>query len=120
MKNLVVMKFGGSSVGGAEALRNVVRLVGEHARTNDVIVTASAMNGVTNNLIQAARRASQRDKEFVAESVEQIRTRHKTVCEHLIKKTARLEETTAQLERESRELEKALTALEPHSNKDLW
>jgi aspartokinase/homoserine dehydrogenase 1 len=80
---LIVMKFGGRSVGGAEALRNVVALISNYASANDVVVVASAMNGVTNSLIQAATRASQRDEKHVAEVTEQLRTRHENVVNRL-------------------------------------
>lgn len=48
------MKFGGTSVGGEQALKNVVALTGRYAKSNDVVVVASAMNGVTNTLMDAS------------------------------------------------------------------
>jgi len=108
---LIVMKFGGRSVGGAEALRNVVALISNYASANDVVVVTSAMNGVTNSLIQAATRASQRDEKHVAEVTEQLRTRHENVCEQVITRTDEIKRTIARLDLELRELEKALTGV---------
>ena len=109
---LIVMKFGGSSVGGVEPLRNVVALTSNCASANDVVVVASAMNGVTNSLIQAATRASQRDEKHVTEVTEHLRTIHENVCEQLITKTDEFKkQTMVRLDLELRELKKALTGI---------
>ncbi len=53
-----VLKFGGTSVGDAARIRHVVGLIGEACRANvGVAVVASAMHGVTNQLIEATRLA---------------------------------------------------------------
>jgi len=56
---MLVMKFGGTSVGGAEAFAQVAKIVAA-ARAQDaqVVVVTSAMSGVTNTLIAAARAAA--------------------------------------------------------------
>ncbi|HEY2739623.1 MAG TPA: bifunctional aspartate kinase/homoserine dehydrogenase I, partial [Thermoanaerobaculia bacterium] len=54
-----VMKFGGTSVGSAERMRGVVRLVGEAVARERVLVVASAVSGVTNLLIDGARTATE-------------------------------------------------------------
>jgi len=105
------MKFGGSSVGGVEGLKNVVALIRDHAKTNEVIAVASAMNGVTNDLIEATSRASQRDKEHVAEATRQIGIRHENVCRQVIRSANEFKHTMASLELELRELEKLLTGI---------
>lgn len=108
---LVVMKFGGSSVGTVEALKSVVALVSGHSTANDIVVVVSAMNGVTNSLIQAANRASQRDEKHVGEVTEQLRTKHENVCTQVITRAEVLKQTVGQLNLELRELEKALTGI---------
>nr|WP_320133993.1 bifunctional aspartate kinase/homoserine dehydrogenase I [uncultured Holophaga sp.] len=50
-----VMKFGGTSVGGAERMKVVVGLVGEALKDRRVCLVASAMSGVTDLLVQAVR-----------------------------------------------------------------
>jgi len=50
-----VMKFGGTSVAGADRLRQVVALVAEARRTHRVCLVASAMAGVTNLLLHGGR-----------------------------------------------------------------
>src|SRR5580704_7318898 len=53
---LIVQKYGGTSVGDAERIKNVARRVGEsRARGNRIVVVVSAMSGVTDTLIGLAR-----------------------------------------------------------------
>ena len=50
-----VMKFGGTSVGGALQMRRVVDLVAAARQQTRVMVVASAVSGITNLLVEAAR-----------------------------------------------------------------
>ncbi len=53
---LVVQKFGGTSVGSIERIKNVAkRVIKEYEKGNQVIVTVSAMAGETNRLIALAK-----------------------------------------------------------------
>src|SRR5262245_37542204 len=56
---LLVQKFGGTSVGSADRIGQAAALVVESAREGHrVVVVTSAMSGVTNRLVSAARRAA--------------------------------------------------------------
>ena len=105
------MKFGGSSVGTVEGLKRVVALISDHATANDVVVVASAMNGVTNSLIQAATRACQRDEKHVGEVTEQLRSKHENVCTQVMSRAEEVKQTMGQVDLELRELKKALTGI---------
>jgi aspartate kinase len=53
---LIVQKFGGTSVGNTERIRNVARRVAEYrSRGDKLVVVVSAMSGVTDNLIRMAK-----------------------------------------------------------------
>ena len=53
---LIVQKYGGTSVGNTERIKNVARRVADyHARGDQVVVVVSAMSGVTDNLIKLAK-----------------------------------------------------------------
>src|SRR5262245_53708310 len=55
---LIVMKFGGTSVGSAERIAQAADLAVKSAREgHKVVVVTSAMGGVTNKLIAAAQNA---------------------------------------------------------------
>ena len=54
--SLIVQKYGGTSVGDAERIKNVARRVGEsRAQGNRIVVVVSAMGGVTDGLIRLAK-----------------------------------------------------------------
>src|SRR6202162_5018595 len=53
---LIVQKYGGTSVGNPERIKNVARRVGAClARGDRIVVVVSAMSGVTDGLIKLAR-----------------------------------------------------------------
>jgi len=53
---LIVQKYGGTSVGNPERIKNVVRRVAEYRKRGDqVVVVVSAMSGVTDSLIKLAK-----------------------------------------------------------------
>jgi len=53
------MKFGGTSVGDAECIARTAQIIAKAAKENSCIAVVSAMSGVTNRLIEAARRRRQ-------------------------------------------------------------
>lgn len=61
---LIVQKYGGTSVGNPERIRNVARRVLETQREgNQVVVVVSAMSGVTDNLIKLSKEVSREPNE---------------------------------------------------------
>lgn len=55
---MIVMKFGGTSVGSSQAIRQVAGIVKSHMKREPVVVV-SAVGGVTDLLLQAGKEASQ-------------------------------------------------------------
>src|SRR5215472_8677047 len=53
-----VMKFGGTSVGDADRIRNAAAISAAASKDRAVVVLVSAMSGVTNSLIAAAGKAA--------------------------------------------------------------
>ena len=61
---LIVQKYGGTSVGTPERIRNVARKLIETQRAgNDVVAVVSAMSGVTDDLLKLAQKISQKPTE---------------------------------------------------------
>ena len=57
---IVVLKFGGTSVGSIEKIKNVAKIIGNYKKKKyKVIVVSSAMSGVTNELIIKSREISE-------------------------------------------------------------
>ena len=48
--NLVVMKFGGTSVGSIDKINNVANIIEKQLHNKKLIVVLSAMSGVTNKM----------------------------------------------------------------------
>src|SRR5438874_12001858 len=76
-KALVVQKYGGTSVGDIERIRNVARrALAAKKAGNDVVVVVSAMAGETNRLLKLtsalAKRPSQREQDVVVSTGEQV------------------------------------------------
>src|SRR5512145_1733622 len=74
---LIVQKFGGTSVGSVERIRNVARRVAKwKAAGHDLVVVPSAMAGETNRLIALAREIQThpdpRELDVVATTGEQV------------------------------------------------
>ena len=55
MSNIIVQKFGGTSVGSEERITAVAKIVKEASKNNPIVVVVSAMSGETNRLIKLAK-----------------------------------------------------------------
>jgi aspartate kinase len=78
---MIVMKFGGSSMGDGERVRNVAVIVGSFAeREGTPAVVVSAMQGVTDALIRAAETASRRDNGTLHRTIAELYARHEEVA----------------------------------------
>ena len=55
MSNIIVQKFGGTSVGSEERIASVAKIVQKASLENSIVVVVSAMSGETNRLINLAK-----------------------------------------------------------------
>lgn len=80
-----VLKFGGTSVGNADAFAQVATIVAS-ARQQDsqVVVVTSAMSGVTDILINAAKAAAAGDRRPYREARDELMAKHQMVAGQLI------------------------------------
>jgi bifunctional aspartokinase / homoserine dehydrogenase 1 len=84
-KPLVVLKFGGTSVGDACCIRRVTEIIRAASRESNVAVVVSAMSGVTNKLLEAATSSETGNRSHVAAILEELRMRHSEAAEALIR-----------------------------------
>ncbi len=77
-----ILKFGGTSVGTAESIAQVIGLIEKEQKENNVIVVLSAMGGVTNQLQEAANIAE--TGEDFAPILKEIEARHFEVIKKLL------------------------------------
>lgn len=84
----IVMKFGGTSVGSADAIRQVVNIVQNVSKQHEVVVVVSAMNSpqlrTTNSLIDAAQSAAAGDSCVAAQVIPDIIQMHMQVAQELV------------------------------------
>lgn len=79
-----VLKFGGTSVGSVESIRQVIEIIDTHRRNGDhIAVVFSAMSGITNQLIEIGRMAISGEPDYM-ELVRRIEDRHFNIVKALI------------------------------------
>jgi aspartokinase/homoserine dehydrogenase 1 len=100
-----VLKFGGTSVGTAENIRIVKSIV--KSQNCDVIVVVSALGGITDKILSAARNASTGVSEYHKE-LSEIKTRHEEVIHSLFNGSGAIKNIVAEL---LDELEQILTGI---------
>ncbi len=82
---LLVMKFGGTSIGNTEAISKAVEMVRLGRKEWDnVVVVVSALGGVTDLLLEAARTSADGCNKTTASIKNELRKRHFTVIEELL------------------------------------
>ena len=83
-KPLVVMKFGGTSLGNPERVQGVGEIIAAHAKRAEVVAVVSAMGGVTDMLIRAATEASKGDREHWRGARQELARKHREVADQLL------------------------------------
>jgi aspartokinase/homoserine dehydrogenase 1 len=79
-----ILKFGGTSVGSVESIKQVIAIIEKHRQQGDQIaVVLSAMGGVTNQLIEIGRMAITGETDYM-ELVRRIEDRHFNIIKALI------------------------------------
>lgn len=79
-RKLRVLKFGGTSVGDGACIRRVVDIIRTEMHESNVVVVVSAMSGVTNKLVAAAKASESGDRKTVAKIFEELRTQHEAAA----------------------------------------
>src|SRR5664280_2922853 len=82
-RTVAIHKFGGTSLGDASRIRNAARLLAAARRRRPVVAVASAMGGVTDVLLQAARDAERGHIGLARKAVEALNARHAAAAKEL-------------------------------------
>ena len=84
MKEMRVLKFGGTSVGTVESITAVINIVTDyHQQGIKQVVASSALSGVTNKLIDMGKKAANSDDTY-QETLRDIENRHYDIVKALI------------------------------------
>lgn len=79
-----VLKFGGTSVGSVKSILSLKDIVEKEARRQPVVVVVSALSGITDGLLSAARQAVDGDDAW-KDAYQQMAARHHTMIDAIIK-----------------------------------
>src|SRR6516225_8086280 len=81
--NLLVMKFGGTSMGSAARIRIAAQLAAEQYRERPLVVVVSAMSKITDLLLDTLRKAEAGDEADLDANIERLHARHIECCRSL-------------------------------------
>ncbi len=98
---LQVMKFGGTSIGDASCIARTAQIIANAAKENGCVAVVSAMSGVTNRLIEAAKNAQAGDTAEPAAVVDALRKQHEAALTSLIRHEEERARITGPRKRES-------------------
>ena len=94
----LVMKFGGTSVGSADALVSAAQIICNAKKDwARVVVVTSAMSGVTDLLLQSASLAAQGKLDSLAEAESTLRQKHFAALDSLVKDETLREQTKIEI-----------------------
>lgn len=108
---MIVIKFGGTSVGDADRVANAIDIVAERRHLQPVVVV-SALAGVTNDLVAASEAACAQKPDQVREIIGRVRARHEDVALRLVQqKSDFLESFIRQLDKQIDEIDTILRGI---------
>jgi aspartate kinase len=93
---VIVVKFGGTSGGDAEAIKRSAEIVRGRLDKSPIVVV-SALGGATNALLAVGEQSAKGHLIGALRGVENLRDRHLTECEKLLGKSAQCDEISAEL-----------------------
>lgn len=97
LNQMLVMKFGGTSVGNATAISQTVDIVAKQAASGPIVVIVSAMSGITNTLLATAAEAEAGNSEAVETSRATLLAPHRSALLELLPSGQRRRATEATL-----------------------
>jgi aspartate kinase len=84
MDRLLVMKFGGTSVGSAERIEGAADLIAASARVRPTVAVVSAMSKVTDLLLDTLQKAENGDEAGLEANLLALRDKHLETCHKLL------------------------------------
>jgi aspartokinase/homoserine dehydrogenase 1 len=88
LKHLLVMKFGGTSMGSAERMRATAEIISAQQKQRPLTVVVSAMSTVTDLLLETLRHAELGDRTAVDSRLRRLLNHHLETCKDLFEETA--------------------------------
>ena len=83
MEDLLIMKFGGSCLIDSRSFNQIIRIISKYKERNKMILVNSAINGITNKLIEFYIKSCNEDSEC-SRIIEEIYTIHEQLIKRII------------------------------------
>jgi len=85
---LITLKFGGTSMGSGDTIKQVAAIIDtQHGKGNRLIVCVSAMSGMTDALLRVARTTGSGSTTAHLPAIAEMRARHHTAARELVTET---------------------------------
>ncbi len=110
MNNLLVMKFGGTSLGSAERIRASAALIVKERLARPLVVVVSAMSRVTDLLLDTMKHAEGGDLAGVESNLQSLRSRHYEALQELLPEASQ-PEALARIDQILGEFERILSGM---------
>ena len=108
----IVMKFGGTSVANGKNIRHVAKLIADNRNSDcEVVAVVSALEGITNQLIQAAEEAKKGNREYIHKFKQKILERHLATAKEAIEDKQLEDDAEQVVKARIGELEQVLTGI---------
>src|SRR3990172_1844589 len=104
----IIVKFGGTSVGDSQRIKNIAKSIKEIKKDNEVVIVVSALNGVTDYLIKMGENARTGHLDRVASELQEIRKRHIETIEKALSNLSIRKEVVEEIKANIDYLEKIL------------
>ena len=107
----IVVKFGGTSLATVKDIKNVVKTVDKIAKKNKTVVVCSAVDGITDELIEISSLVEKGKKKDANRMLAKISQKHKQFAEHLISNPKTLTSLKNKINSDLSELEELVRGL---------
>ncbi len=96
---MLIMKFGGSILGGSRDLESVADYLMEAGGSERIVAVVSALRGVTDHLLRIGSLAAAGDEPAVFRELDSLGSIHLTICDELDLKCRRVRDELGRLEK---------------------
>ena len=103
MSSVAVHKFGGASLADADAVAHAVSIAKEQDPRSVIVV--SALAGVTDALLDGARRAAEGEERVLRDTAATLRERHRAIVRKLLRKSPEERALVAEIDAAMAELD---------------
>ncbi|MGH9910372.1 MAG: aspartate kinase, partial [Nitrososphaerales archaeon] len=107
----IVMKFGGTSVASADKVKHVAHLIKSHSNGNEIVAVASAVRGMTDDLLQISESVRKGNKGDIEKFIDKVAKLHMDIANTSMTKAKTRDDLRSVLSAMIKELEDVLSGM---------